>query len=76
MTMSNLFRVLYVALSGELTKVHIEHDNSGFRPGWFLDRVEVMNLGTNHCTVFPCGKWLDREKGDNEIARDLYPKLD
>lgn len=24
---------------GELTKLRIEHDNSGFSPGWFLDRV-------------------------------------
>jgi hypothetical protein len=24
---------------GELTKLRIEHDNSGFASGWFLDRV-------------------------------------
>jgi hypothetical protein len=24
---------------GELTKLRIEHDNSGLGPGWFLDRV-------------------------------------
>ena len=61
---------------GELTKVRIEHDNSGFRPGWFLDRVEVTNMGTSSTTVFPCGKWFDRDKGDNEIARDIFPKSD
>ncbi|XP_076450682.1 LOW QUALITY PROTEIN: lipoxygenase homology domain-containing protein 1-like [Babylonia areolata] len=61
---------------GELTKVHIEHDNSGFRPGWFLDHVEIVNMGTSATTVFPCGKWFDRDKGDNEIARDLFPKSD
>lgn len=61
---------------GELTKVHIEHDNSGFRPGWFLDKVEVANLGTNTTVLFPCGKWLDKEKGDKEIARDLFPVAD
>ncbi|KAL8614278.1 hypothetical protein ACOMHN_007616 [Nucella lapillus] len=61
---------------GELTKVHIEHDNSGFRPGWFLERVEVTNMGTSAVTVFPCAKWLDRDKGDNEIARDLFPKAE
>jgi hypothetical protein len=56
--------------------VHIEHDNSGWRPGWFLDRIEVTNLGTSATTVFPCGKWLDKEKGDKQIARDLFPKID
>ena len=24
---------------GELTELRIEHDNSGFAPGWFLNRV-------------------------------------
>ncbi|CAL1540467.1 unnamed protein product [Lymnaea stagnalis] len=61
---------------GELTKVRIEHDNAGFRPGWFLDRVEVVNTATNNTTVFPCNKWLDKDKGDKEIARELYAKTD
>lgn len=26
---------------GELTKIRIEHDNSGFGPGWFLDQVSL-----------------------------------
>ncbi|KAK7479806.1 hypothetical protein BaRGS_00028986, partial [Batillaria attramentaria] len=74
-TNANVSITIY-GTNGELTKVHIEHDNTGFRPGWFLDRVEVTNLGTNATTVFPCKKWLDREKGDKEIARDLFPKVD
>ncbi|CAF1520937.1 unnamed protein product, partial [Adineta steineri] len=28
---------------GELTKLHIEHDNSMISPDWFLDTVEVIN---------------------------------
>ena len=24
---------------GPLTKIRIEHDNTGFAPGWYLDRV-------------------------------------
>ncbi|KAL5006870.1 hypothetical protein ScPMuIL_015676 [Solemya velum] len=57
---------------GELNKVTIEHDNSGFRPGWFLDKIEVTNLATNITSVFPCGRWLDKSKDDCAISRDLY----
>ena len=56
-----------------LTKVLIEHDNSGFGAGWMLERVEVINLQSNQTTVFPCNKWLDKKKGDKMIARELYP---
>ncbi|XP_059150632.1 lipoxygenase homology domain-containing protein 1-like isoform X2 [Physella acuta] len=61
---------------GELTKVKIEHDNSGFRPAWYLDRVEVVNMATNKISVFPCNKWLAKDKGDGELARELYVKND
>ncbi|XP_029436484.1 lipoxygenase homology domain-containing protein 1 [Rhinatrema bivittatum] len=59
---------------GELKKVKIEHDNSGLGPGWLLERVEVTNTANGVTTVFPCGKWLDKKKGDREIWRELYPK--
>ncbi|GFN87702.1 hypothetical protein PoB_001420800 [Plakobranchus ocellatus] len=61
---------------GELNKVKIEHDNSGFRPSWFLDRVEVVNMATNNTTVFPCGKWLSKDKGDGETSREIFAKSD
>ncbi|ESO97796.1 hypothetical protein LOTGIDRAFT_208950 [Lottia gigantea] len=61
---------------GEMTKIRIEHDNSGFRPGWFLDKVEVINMATNVTSLFPCNKWFDKDKGDGEICRDLFPKKD
>ncbi|XP_033751254.1 lipoxygenase homology domain-containing protein 1-like isoform X2 [Pecten maximus] len=59
---------------GELHKVRIEHDNSGFRPAWFLDRIEIVNLGTNNNSVFPCNNWLDKNKGDKSICRDLLAR--
>ncbi|XP_050409617.1 lipoxygenase homology domain-containing protein 1 [Patella vulgata] len=61
---------------GELSKIKIEHDNSGFRPGWFLDRVEVNNMATNKTTTFNCNKWFDKDKGDGEICRELFPAQD
>ena len=59
---------------GKLTKVHVKHDNSGLCPGWFLNRVEIFNTSTNATDVFPCHKWFDRDKGDGEIARDVFPQ--
>lgn len=54
--------------------IRVEHDNKGFRPGWFLDRVEVFNTSTGATTVFLCQKWFDRTKGDFEIARDIFSR--
>ncbi|XP_072269601.1 lipoxygenase homology domain-containing protein 1 [Pyxicephalus adspersus] len=59
---------------GEMKKVRVEHDNSGLNPGWLLERVEVTNSATGVTTIFPCGKWLDKKRGDGEIWRDLYPR--
>ncbi|KAH9519113.1 Lipoxygenase y domain-containing protein 1 [Bulinus truncatus] len=59
---------------GELTKVKIEHDNSSLFSSWFLDRVEIINMASNVTTVFPCGKWLSKRKGDGQIARELFPQ--
>ncbi|XP_041436582.1 lipoxygenase homology domain-containing protein 1 [Xenopus laevis] len=58
---------------GEMKKVRIEHDNSGISPGWLLERVETTNTVTGVTTIFPCGKWLDKKRGDGETWRDLFP---
>ncbi|XP_063036774.1 lipoxygenase homology domain-containing protein 1 [Melospiza melodia melodia] len=59
---------------GELKKVKIEHDNSGLAPGWLVERVEITNSATGVTTIFPCGKWLDENRGDGLICRDLFPR--
>uniref|UniRef100_A0A803U0L0 Lipoxygenase homology PLAT domains 1 n=1 Tax=Anolis carolinensis TaxID=28377 RepID=A0A803U0L0_ANOCA len=59
---------------GELTKVRIEHDNTGFYPEWLVERVEITNSATGVTTNFPCGKWLALNKGDGLLWRALYPR--
>lgn len=59
---------------GDLQRVRVEHDNSGLCPGWLLDRVEITNTANGVTTLFLCGKWLDTNRADGEIARVLYPK--
>uniref|UniRef100_A0AAQ5YJ88 PLAT domain-containing protein n=1 Tax=Amphiprion ocellaris TaxID=80972 RepID=A0AAQ5YJ88_AMPOC len=66
--------VLEMLDMGELQKVRVEHDNSGLSPGWLLDRVEVTNTANGVTTIFLCGKWLDTQRADGQIARVLYPK--
>jgi hypothetical protein len=58
---------------GELRKILIEHDNSGFNKSWLLESVEIKNGTTGQTWLFPCQKWLSKDKGDGEIARELYP---
>ena len=41
-----------------------------------MDRVEILNTETGENTVFPCNKWLSKNKEDGEISRDLYPLMD
>uniref|UniRef100_A0A8C6Y609 Lipoxygenase homology PLAT domains 1 n=1 Tax=Naja naja TaxID=35670 RepID=A0A8C6Y609_NAJNA len=59
---------------GELKKVRIEHDSSGISPGWLVERVEITNSATGITTNFPCGKWLDKNKGDQLTWRELFPR--
>ncbi|XP_058024091.1 lipoxygenase homology domain-containing protein 1 [Ahaetulla prasina] len=59
---------------GELKKVRVEHDSSGLSPGWLVERVEITNSATGITTNFPCGKWLDKNKGDQLTWRELFPR--
>ena len=56
---------------GPIEKVHIEHDNSGFGPAWYLDKVTVQDLKRGHTFEFPCDRWLATNADDGAIARDL-----
>ena len=40
-----------------------------------MDKIEIKNLSTDETTVFPCNRWLSKEKEDGEIARDLFPEI-
>ncbi|CAF3778487.1 unnamed protein product [Rotaria sp. Silwood1] len=56
----------------ELTKLRIEHDNTGRGPGWFLDRIIVTDLNnptTKYIAI--CNKWLAKDEDDRQISRDL-----
>jgi len=58
---------------GELTQAKIRHDNSGFGPGWYLDKIFIENETTHKRWVFICDNWLDKTEGDKKIERILAP---
>ncbi|XP_004408596.1 PREDICTED: lipoxygenase homology domain-containing protein 1 isoform X1 [Odobenus rosmarus divergens] len=60
---------------GELRKVRVEHNGSGHYSGWLVDKVEVTNTSTGVATIFSCGRWLDKKRGDGLTWRDLFPSV-
>ncbi|XP_078594331.1 polycystin-1-like protein 2 [Branchiostoma floridae x Branchiostoma japonicum] len=58
---------------GELTNVHVWHDNSGEGgdASWFLDRVVVGDLRRNKRYVFFCQRWMAVEMEDGKVDRFL-----
>ncbi|XP_036889676.1 lipoxygenase homology domain-containing protein 1 isoform X1 [Sturnira hondurensis] len=60
---------------GELRKVRVEHDSSGYHSGWLVDKVEVTNTSTGVATIFKCGRWLDKKRGDGLTWRELFPSV-
>ncbi|GFN87704.1 fibronectin type iii domain-containing protein 1 [Plakobranchus ocellatus] len=62
---------------GPMTKLRIEHDNTGLGAGWYLERIVVTDLKNPQWKYFfPCGQWLARDEGDGEICRDLIGNRD
>ncbi|KAK2819320.1 hypothetical protein Q5P01_024881 [Channa striata] len=58
---------------GVLNKLRIRHDNSQASPGWFLDRVEIVDSKDDTTYFFPCKRWLAVDEDDGQLARELVP---
>jgi hypothetical protein len=57
---------------GKLKKIAIEHDNTGFCPGWFLDYVTMADGSKpEKLYYFNCGQWLAKDEGNGEIKKDI-----
>eukprot|EP00111_Clytia_hemisphaerica_P004632 TCONS_00013294-protein len=66
---TDLFKIK-VKYLGKLQRILIEHDNTGFAAGWFLDRVTITNSDSpKEKWYFVCNKWLSKDDGDGEISR-------
>ncbi|XP_033108148.1 polycystic kidney disease 1-related protein-like isoform X2 [Anneissia japonica] len=56
---------------GDLTKIHIWHDNAGRSPSWFLSRVAVRDLLSGQKWYFICERWFAVEEDDGNIEREI-----
>ena len=65
-----------INLSYQYSCCRIGHDNKGGFAGWFLDKVLVDAPSLGQRVVFPCGRWLDKDKDDGQLERELFPGLD
>jgi hypothetical protein len=56
---------------GDLRNARIRHDNTGEKPGWFLDYITVHEEQTDRMWFFPCNRWLAVDADDHLIDRTL-----
>jgi len=56
---------------GEIQKIRIGHDNSGFGAAWFLDKVVVTKEKTETKWFFLSGKWFAKDEEDSAIEREI-----
>uniref|UniRef100_A0A3B4VR63 Lipoxygenase homology PLAT domains 1 n=1 Tax=Seriola dumerili TaxID=41447 RepID=A0A3B4VR63_SERDU len=56
---------------GRLLKVRIWHEKRHPFAGWHLAKLTLLKTLTMEKYSFECGRWLDINEDDNEIAREL-----
>ncbi|CAK8676643.1 unnamed protein product [Clavelina lepadiformis] len=58
---------------GDLTKIRLEHDDSGFNADWLCDHVTIRNPTSGQSWMFMCREWIGNKKA-NQLYRDLLPR--
>eukprot|EP00012_Vannella_robusta_P006373 CAMPEP_0206209180 /NCGR_PEP_ID=MMETSP0166-20121206/16756_1 /ASSEMBLY_ACC=CAM_ASM_000260 /TAXON_ID=95228 /ORGANISM="Vannella robusta, Strain DIVA3 518/3/11/1/6" /LENGTH=202 /DNA_ID=CAMNT_0053630529 /DNA_START=44 /DNA_END=649 /DNA_ORIENTATION=+ len=61
---------------GNLEKIRVGHNNQGWGPGWFLDKVIVRNETSGQEWFYLCGKWLATDEDDGQIVRTIESSLE
>ncbi|KAL3869892.1 hypothetical protein ACJMK2_042519 [Sinanodonta woodiana] len=56
---------------GKVTKLRLEHSNSGPKPDWHVDYVKLTDDDTQDMLVFYVDRWLALDKEDGQICREL-----
>lgn len=57
---------------GEISKLIVEQDGSGFAPGWYLEKITVYETDNpDHKWHFICNQWLAKDEGDGKLTREL-----
>ena len=56
---------------GSIVKMEIWHDNTGKSSSWFLDRVRLLEIGTDQKWDFFHHSWLAIHKGDGSLKATI-----
>lgn len=56
---------------GDLAKIIISHDDSGWSPSWHLDCINIKVEEIKKEWQFDCQQWFDSSIGDKAISREL-----
>ncbi|MHC5905582.1 PLAT/LH2 domain-containing protein [Streptomyces sp. S6] len=54
---------------GRVQRINIRHDNSGEKPGWYLNKVTI-DVNGDH-PKFPCNRWLATDEDDKKTEVNL-----
>lgn len=60
---------------GDLNRLKVRHDNTGSRPGWFLNKITVKRREDGREWDFRAYRWLASDEADNEIQATLGARL-
>ena len=55
----------------QIKKQRIGHDNTGLGKGWHLEKVIIESRLDERRYVCECNRWLDRNKDDKQIEREI-----
>nr|CAB3263471.1 lipoxygenase homology domain-containing protein 1-like [Phallusia mammillata] len=55
---------------GDLTKIRLEHDDSGFNADWLCDHVIIRNSASGQSWTFLCREWIGNKKA-SQLFRDV-----
>lgn len=69
----NNFTLYVPECLGNLTGVHVWHDNSGAHPAWYLQHIVITNEQTEEKWYFFANQWLALDKGAG--VTQLYIKV-
>ncbi|XP_058485936.1 polycystin-1-like protein 2 [Solea solea] len=57
---------------GEVQSVRLQHDNSGGQPSWYVNKVTVQDLQTQHVFHYFCDCWLSSDHGDGTTKKTFH----
>lgn len=55
-----------------IDSLRVRHDNSGNKPGWHLEYIELLDDQRNQYFTFNCNRWLALDENPSTLCYMLY----